>query len=115
MGLKIRDLALNDFRSNPDWEQRKSDSDRLGILEHRHGLFMMLQVVEPGKRNYWSAAERNTAIEIKALKRKMYPVEAYYQRRNEIAQYLIKEYGLDELWNCLPEVILCQTQVRDSH
>ena len=82
MGLQVRDLALNDFKRNPEWEQHKSDRERLEILERRHGLFIMLQAVEPGKRNYYAAAERNTAVEIKDLRRKLYPVEAYYERRN---------------------------------
>ena len=102
MGLSIRDLALNEFKRNPEWEQHKSDRERLEILERRHGLFIMLQAVEPGKRNYYAAAERNTAVEIKDLRRKLYPVEAYYERRNERVQRIITEYGFEELWNCLP-------------
>ena len=103
MGLQIRDLALNEFNRNPEWEQRKTDRERLEILERRHGLFIMLQAVEPGKRNYWAAAERNTAVEIADLRRKLYPVEAYYRRRQERVERIIAEYGIDELWNCLPE------------
>ena len=48
MGLQIRDLALNEFKRNPEWEQRKTDRERLDILERRHGLFIMLQAVAPG-------------------------------------------------------------------
>lgn len=103
MGLKVRDLALNEFKKNPEWEQNKSERERLEILERRHGLFIMLQAVEPGKRNYWAAAERNTAVEIKDLRRKLYPVEAYNERRNEEVQRIIAEYGFEELWNCLPK------------
>jgi hypothetical protein len=103
MGLRVRDLALNEFRKNPEWEQRKTDLERLEILERRHGLFIMLQAVEPGKRNYWAAAERNTAVEIADLRRKLYPVEAYYRRRQERVERIIAEYGIDELWKCLPE------------
>ena len=108
MGLSIRDLALNEFKRNPEWEQHKSDRERLEILERRHGLFIMLQTVEPGKRNYYAAAERNTAVEIKDLRRKLYPVEAYYERRNERVQRIITEYGFEELWNCLPMQRLLQ-------
>ena len=104
MGLKIRDLAINEaFCANPVWQQQRSDRDRLAILERRHGLFIMLQAVEPGKRNYWRAAERNTAIEIRELRTRIYPVEEYYRRRNERVQAIIAEYGIDELCNCLPE------------
>ena len=102
MGLKIRDLALNELHHDPEWERRKSDRELLETLERRHGLFIMLQAVETGKRNYWRGAERNTAVEIKALRRIMFPVEAYYERRNEITQHLISEYGFEELWTCLP-------------
>ena len=46
MGLKIRDLAVNEaFCANPMWQQQRSDRDRLAILERRHGLFIMLQAV----------------------------------------------------------------------
>ena len=103
MGLQIRDLALNEFHKNPQWEQQKSDRERMEILERRHGLFIMLQAVEPGKRNYWAEAERNTAVEVRELRTRMYPVEEYYRRRNERVQRIIAEYGFEELWNCLPE------------
>jgi hypothetical protein len=103
MGLQVRDLALNEFKRNPEWEQRKTDRERLETLERRHGLFIILQAVEPGKRNYWRAAERNTAVEIRELRTIIYPVEEYYRRRNEQVQRIIAEYGFDELWNCLPE------------
>jgi hypothetical protein len=106
LGWRMRDLC-GDGPITPAMRQYQSDHERLEILEHRHGLFMMLQVVESGKRNYWAAAERNTAIEIKELRRILYPVEAYWNRKNEIAQHLIAEYGLDELMNCLPEVHPC--------
>jgi hypothetical protein len=102
MGLQVRDLALNEFRKNPQWEQQKSDRDRLEILEHRHGLFIMLQAVEPGKRNYYAAAERNTAVEIRELRRILYPVEAYYIRRNEQVHRIIAEYGIPTLMECVP-------------
>ena len=105
MGLQVRDLALNEFKRNQEWEQRKTDRERLEILERRHGLFIMLQAVEPGKRNYWAEAERNTAVEVRELRTRMYPVEEYYRRRNERVQRIIAEYGFEELWNCLPERI----------
>jgi hypothetical protein len=105
MGLKVRDLALNEFQQNPEWEQRRKDSDRLKLLTRKHGLAIMMQAVEPGKRNYWRAVERNIAIEGRDLRTKMYPDEAARIRRNQIAQHLIRTYGLEELWNCLPENI----------
>lgn len=112
MGLQIRDLALNEFRKNPQWEQQKSDRERLDILERRHGLFIMLQAVEPGKRNYWRAAERNTAVEIRELRTIIFPVEEYYRRRNETAQYLISEYGIPTLMECVEWPNLRQNPVQ---
>jgi len=102
MGLKVRDLALGAFNSNPEWEQRRKDSDRLKLLNRRHGLAIMAQAVIPAERNYWAAAERNIAVEIEALRRKLYPDEAARTHRNETAQHLIAEYGFNELWECLP-------------
>ena len=105
-GLRMRDLCgVGPVTSA--MRQFQSDAERLATLERRHGLFIWLSAIEPEKRNYWAAAERNTAVEIKALRRIMYPVEAYFQRREEVTQHLIEKYGFDELWNCLPEVHPC--------
>ena len=104
MGLRIADLALTaPCKVTPAMRERWTDEDRLKTLERLHGLFIMLQAVEPGKRNYWRAAERNTAVEIRELRTKIYPVQEYYRRRNERTQAIIAAYGLTELWNCLPE------------
>jgi hypothetical protein len=102
MGLQVRDLALNEFKRNPEWEQQRKDHDRLKLLTRKHGLAIMMQAVEPGKRNYWRAVERNIAIEGRELRAKMYPDEAARIRRNQIAQHLIAEYGFDELMECVP-------------
>jgi hypothetical protein len=102
MGLQVRDLALNEFHKNPQWEQQKSDRERLETLERRHGLFIMLQAVEPAKRNYYAAAERNTAVEIRELRTIIFPVEEYYLRRNEQIQHIISEYGIPTLMECVP-------------
>lgn len=102
MGLQVRDLALNEFHKNPQWEQQKSDRERLETLERRHGLFIMLQAVEPAKRNYYAAAERNTAVEIRELRTIIFPVEEYYRRRNEQTQHIIAEYRIPTLMECVP-------------
>jgi hypothetical protein len=104
MGLKVRDLALNDFNPNPEWEQRRKDKDRLKLLERQHGLAIMAQAVIPGERNYWREVERNIAVRGRALRSKLYPEEAARIRRNKEAQHLIKEYGFEELMNCLPSM-----------
>ena len=104
MGLRIADLALTaPCKVTPAMRDRWTDEDRLKTLERRHGLFIMLQAVEPDKWRSWAAAERNTAIEIAELRRKLFPVQEYYRRRNERTQAIIAAYGLTELWNCLPE------------
>jgi hypothetical protein len=39
----------------------------------------------------------------RALRSKLYPEEAARIHRNKEAQHLIKEYGFEELSNCLPQ------------
>jgi hypothetical protein len=94
MGLQVRDLALNGFTRSPEWEQRKRDEDRLGLA-------MMSQAVIPEERRYWSAVERNIAVEIRQLRSRLFPDEAANNLRNETAQHLIAEYG-DDIWECIP-------------
>ena len=100
MGLQVRDLALNDFKRNPEWEQQRKDHDRLELLERRNGLAIFMHVVEPGKRNYWRAVERNSSVEIRSLRDKIYPDEAKKILRNQTAKHLISEYGEEELLAC---------------
>ena len=102
LGLTVRDLSLKELTRNPEWEQKRKDSDRLKLLIRRHGLAIMAQQVIPRERNYWAAVERNIAIEGRELRRKLYPDEAARIRRNQVAQHLIREYGFDELWECVP-------------
>lgn len=103
LGLSIRDLAPNsDWKISPAIRVRMEDKDRLKIMERRHGLFIMLQNVDQEKRNYWSAAERNTYIEIENLSRTISPVDAYFRWRNERAQRIILECGFDKLWERIP-------------
>jgi hypothetical protein len=101
MGLQVRDLALHCFTRSPEWEQRKRDEDRLEKQEHRLGLAMMAQAVIPEERRYWSAVERNIAVEIRQLRSRLFPDEAANNLRNETAQHLIAEYG-DDIWECIP-------------
>ena len=109
-GLRMGDLFAESRTVTPIMRGRWADEERLEILERRHGLFIMLQAVEPAKRNYYAAAERNIAVEIRDLRRILFPVEAYYLRRNERTKAIIEAYGLTELWNCLPERTPCQNQ-----
>lgn len=101
MGLRVRDLALNGFNRNPDWEKRKRDTDKLERQEHRHGLAIMAQAVLPKERRYWAKVEENIAVEIQQLRSRLFPDESANILRNETAQHLIAEYG-DDLWECIP-------------
>ena len=103
LGLKVRDLALNEFKPNAEWEQRRRDEDRLKLLEHQHGLAIMAQAVSPEKRNYWRAVERNIAVKGRALRDKLYPEEKIRRDKERELQRIIREYGVDELMDCLPE------------
>jgi hypothetical protein len=109
-GLRMGDLFAESRTVTPIMRGRWADEERLETLERRHGLFIMLQAVEPVKRNYWRAAERNTAVEILELRRILYPVEEYYRRRNEQTQHIIAEYGISELMEC----VSCQVKIRKS-
>lgn len=102
LGLKIRDLALNEFNPNPEWEQRRKDEERLALLERQHGLAIMAQAVIPQERNYWRAVERNISVRGRALKRKLYPEEAARIDRQREVRRIIREYGLDCLMECVP-------------
>jgi len=102
LGLKVRDLALNEFKRNPEWEQRKKDEDRLKVLERRHGLAIMAQAVIPGERRYWEAVELNIGLEIRDLRDRMEPSEKERRRRESEVQRIIAEYGFDELLECIP-------------
>jgi hypothetical protein len=106
MGLKLRDLALNELVRDPEWEQRQKDKDRLKLLERQHGLAIMAQAVIPNERNYWAAVEKNVAAKGRNLKRKLYPEQAARIDRQKEVRRIIKEYGFEELWNCLPQSLL---------
>jgi hypothetical protein len=105
MGIKIRDLALNEFNPNPEWEQRRKDEERLKLLERQHGLAIMAQAVIPGELNYWRVVERNIAVRGRALRDKLEPEAAQRRAGQREVKRIIKEYGLDELWECLPKGI----------
>ncbi len=102
MGLKIRDLALNEFNPNPEWEQRRKDEERLALLERQHGLAIMAQAVIPEERNYWRTVEKNINARGHALRTKLYPEESAKRIRVKETQRIIKEYGLDCLMECVP-------------
>jgi hypothetical protein len=105
LGLKVRDLALNELKPNAEWEQRRKDEDRLKLYERQHGLAIMAQAVIPEERNYWRAVERNIAVKGRALRDKLYPEEKIRREKERELQRIISEYGFEELWNCLPQSV----------
>jgi len=56
----------------------------------------------PEERRYWLKVEQNTAVEIVALRSRIYPTEAARIRRESETQRIIRDYGFDELWSCIP-------------
>jgi hypothetical protein len=99
VGLRVRDLFLDaDWKPSPEMIQRQRDEERLALLQRQHGLAIMAQVVLPGERKYWQVVERNISVRGRALRDKLNPSE---QKQREVYR-IIKEYGWDELWECLP-------------
>ena len=105
LGLKVRDLALNEFHRNPEWEKRRREEERLELLQRQNALAIMAKVVNPEERNYWSAVDRNTAKRVMDLRDKLYPEEKMRRDKEAEVQRVISEYGYEELWECLPEGI----------
>ena len=101
MGLKVRDLALNEFKKNPEWEKERRDRDRLEILERRQCLAEWLWALDPESR-YWRATAQNLFEEWYWLRCQLYPEEKAKREREFELQRIITEYGFEELWNCLP-------------
>jgi hypothetical protein len=112
-GMRMGDLfADSGFKPSPEMRRVWADEERLKLCERQHGLAIMAQAVFPGERPYWAAVERNKAVEIAALRAKIYPEEAARIRREAETQRIILEYGEDELWECLP---LARLQARIEH
>ncbi len=102
-GMRMGDLfADSGFKPSPEMRRVWADEERLKLCERQHGLAIMAQAVLPGERPYWQAVENRIAGDIKSLRDKLFPEEAARNRRNEVAQHLISEYGHAELWRCLP-------------
>ena len=101
-GLTFADLFETKREMTPAIRQKIADEDRLKLLERRHGLSMMAQAVLPEERRYWLKVEQNTAVEIEVLRSRIYPIEAARIRRESETQRIIRDYGFDELWSCIP-------------
>ncbi len=101
-GLTFSDLFESKREMTPAIRQQVRDEDRLALLESRHGLAIIMQAVERNHRNYWSVVERNIAVEIEAMRVKLFPEEAALIRRSAETQRILAEYGEEYLWSLIP-------------
>ena len=101
-GLSIGDLFETKREMTPELKRTLADEDRLKVLELREGVYLWLQCLDPANREYWTAAEKNNALERGILWRKLNPIEAARIRRESETQRIIRDYGFDELWRCVP-------------
>jgi hypothetical protein len=106
MGLKIRDLALNEFRYNPIREQEQRDRREFEFLEKAWPLAEWLSVIYSRERNYWKVASQNYFEQWYWMRCKLEPEWKRQRERESEVQRIIAEYGFDELWECLPERVL---------
>jgi hypothetical protein len=111
--MRLGDLFA-DSGFKPTLEMRRvwADEERLKLCERQHGLAIMAQAVLPGERPYWQAVERNKAVEIRRLRDTLYPSDKRAREREHEVQRIIREYGFDELWACLP---IARLQARIAH
>ena len=101
--LASKGLTLGDKRTmTPEIRRQMANEDRLALKERQHGLAIMAQAVLPRERNYWRVVERNLAVEIRRLRDTIYPSEKKDRERAETIQRVIREYGFEALWDCLP-------------
>jgi len=99
-GLTLGDLYADKRTMTPEIRRQIADEDRLKLKERQHGLAIMAQAVFP--KRYWQAVERNLAVEIRRFRDTIYLSEKKDRERSETVQRVIREYGFDTLWDCLP-------------
>ncbi len=111
--MRMQDLFA-DSGFKPTLEMRRvwADEERLKLCERQYGLAIMAQAVLPGERRYWQAVERNKTVEIGRLSDKLKPSEQKQREREHEVQRIIREFGHDELWRCLP---IARLQARIAH
>jgi hypothetical protein len=97
LGLSWSDLGASS-KPDPFWQSQR----RLEAAERKNGLSIIMQAIEPRHRYYWAAVEKNTSAEIQSIRDRIHPEEA---RQREV-QRILREYGIPELLDCLPEDIL---------
>ena len=101
-GLTIGDLFETKREMTPELKRTLADEDRLKLLDRQHGLSIMAQAVLSEERRYWSKVEQNIVVEIEGLRARMFPIEAARIRRESETQRIIREYGFEFLWECIP-------------
>ncbi|MGB9405972.1 MAG: hypothetical protein WCA89_00445 [Terracidiphilus sp.] len=112
-GMRMGDLfADSGYKPSPEMRRAWADEERLKLCERQHGLAIMAQAVLPGERRYWQVVERNKTVEIRRLSDKLKPSEQKQREREHEVQRIIREYGFDELWVCLP---IARLQARIAH
>lgn len=89
-------------KPDPFWENQRRDRERLELLERQEGLAIMAQAVFPDEREHWAEVESTVAVEIRDLRRILYPEEAARILRNDQTARILEEYGFETLWECLP-------------
>ncbi len=105
-GLTLGDLYSDKRTMTPEIRRQMAEEDRLKLNERQHGLAIVAQTVLPTERRYWAMVEHNLAVEIRRLKDTLYPSEKKDRERSETVQRVIREYGFETLWECLPMVRL---------
>ena len=101
-GLTLGDLYADKRTMTPEIRRQMANEDRLALKERQHGLAIMAQAVLPDEKRYWAAVERNLVVEIRRLEDTIYPSEKKDRERAETIQRVIREYGFEALWECLP-------------
>lgn len=102
VGLKLGDLFLDHRAMTPQIRRKLADEQKLDKLDRKIGLCIMAQAVMPEESRYWRAVEQNLFEREYDLRCKLFPREKSQREREYETQRIIREYGFDELWDCLP-------------
>ena len=102
-GMQIADLFPDSgWKPSPAMTQVWKDEEELARLEHQYGLAMIAQAVFPAEARYWKEVEQRLFEHCHDLRCKLFPAEWRRHCREVEVQRVIAEYGLDELWECVP-------------
>lgn len=95
-GLSWRDLRPGEVA--PYIRQRMMLEDERKRLERRLGLAMMLEAIEPKKRNYWAAAVRGIQAELKQLAAKIEPEKVWWWYQKQKFHKAVQRGDTERLW-----------------